>query len=496
MKLLITPRDLDQIKKRGSDLDTVEKQFSHYETGFPNLDLDRPATLQDGILQIEKEAIDSFIKNYDDLLQDKKVIKFVPASGAASRMFSELLQHLDDHSEARQEAALNFLAKLKNFAFYPDLEMIMDNNGYILQDEVEKGNYKLIIEFLLENWGLNYRNMPKGLLQFHRYPGYVRLAVEEHLVEAALYAKSNNGVCYLHFTVAPEHLDLFKKTLSHVVDIYEERFNLKYEIGFSVQDSTTDTLAATPLNQPFRDENGELFFRPGGHGALLANLGRLDCDLIFVKNIDNVAMEDKIEPTVTYKKVLAAILLKTQKKIFDYLHKMDQGISSEEKKEVVGFLSHTFGKKITENIDNEKLRNLLHRPLRVCGMVKNEGEPGGGPFWVKDAEGDVSLQIVETIQINQDDPKQKAILNASTHFNPVDMVCSIKDYHGNSFHLQEFVDGNTGLISEKMYAGRPLKAMELPGLWNGAMAGWNTIFVEVPLETFNPVKTIEDLLRI
>lgn len=493
MKLILTQRDLDQIRDRGSNIQKVDKQFSYFDIGFNFIDLNRPATIGDGIVEIEEKERNRLITLYPELVKQKRIVKFVPASGAASRMFKELFKHLDEHSEAHQEAALELLSNLKKFAFYPDLEIIMESRGYILQQEVERGNYKLIIQFLLENWGLNYRNLPKGLLQFHRYPGYVRSAVEEHLVEAALYAMSDDSVCRLHFTVANEQLDLFKKALSLVIDKYEDRFKVKFEITFSVQDPATDTLAATPLGQPFRDANGELLFRPGGHGALLTNLGRLDGDLIYIKNVDNVVMEDKLAPTVSYKKLLGALLLETQKKIFGYLHKLDQGISAVEKKEIVDFLNQTFGKRLLDNVDDKIVHSLLNRPLRVCGMVKNEGEPGGGPFWVNQSKGEISLQIVETTQIDQNVTKQKDILMASTHFNPVDIVCTIKDYKGKKFDLDRFVDKETGLITERNYAGRPLKAMELPGLWNGAMGKWNTIFVEVPLSTFNPVKTIEDL---
>ncbi len=489
-------QDIAFIEKRGANVEDVEKQFSRFATGFPFANIVRPATKDDGILVLDEDQTAELQNEYQYSIEGKTVEKFVPASGAASRMFKDLFALLDDNLTEKQiETAMSFLANLERYPFYEALCEVMKNNNLDLAKEREEGNFRLVIKYLLEPEGLNYGNLPKGLLLFHRYDNEIRTAIEEHLLEAALYA-NNGSEADLHFTVSEQHLELFKQKVNELLPKYEAKFGLRYNVTYSMQAAYTDTLAATEQNEPFRDENGNLLFRPGGHGALIHNLNDRNADIIFVKNIDNVTKEQNIAPTVTYKKVLAAYLLQLQSLQFQYLEKLEEGnLDPMTLCEIMDFAESKLMISVGEQPDEEELYNLLNRPLRICGMVKNEGEPGGGPFWVKDSNGDCSLQIVESSQIDKSDPEKSAIMQRATHFNPVDMVCAIRDYKGNKFNLTEYIDPDTGFISSKSYNGRTLKAMELPGLWNGAMANWITVFVEVPLATFNPVKTVFDLLK-
>lgn len=490
-----TPQDLDFMRQRGSDVETVKRQFSFFEKGFDYACLDRAATLDDGILQMSDDMVDELVADYSNMIHGKKVVKFVPASGAASRMFKELYSYLTNDSEETKSNALKFLQKLPVFPFFEALKQTMLIDGFSLEEEIQQQHYQLIVKYLLEDVGLNYGSQPKGLLLFHRYDDQIRTAVEEHLVEAARYA-CDDGQCFLHFTVSPQHRQGFDTLLNHVVPLYEQQYQVQYHITFSVQDPATDTLAAELDNSPFRDEHNQLLFRPGGHGALIHNLNNLDADVVFVKNIDNVIKEDKLAPTVRYKKALAAYLLQLQTRTFHYLKRIEQGDVDEMLLcEMLDFAESELMISMKDDFTPENLFDRMNRPMRVCGMVKNEGEPGGGPFWVLDADDNTSLQIVESSQINQNDFSQKDIMTHATHFNPVDMVCAFKDFHGNRFQLTDYVDELTGFISSKSYGDRKLKAMELPGLWNGAMNDWITVFVEVPIDTFNPVKTVFDLLK-
>ncbi len=495
MDIQFTQKDLMQMRERGSNPEQVRSQFFLYDKGFPFADLIRPAILQDGIKQQSPDEMDQLLDSYSSLVGEKMILKFVPASGAASRMFKDLFTYLESTGDEYAEKAKGFLRDIPLYAFYEDLDTVMSKAGYSLTEEIKKGNYKTVIGFILNEEGLNYKNTPKGLIKFHCYADRCRYAVEEHLVEAALYARNSDGQCHLHFTVSPAHMDHFKYITKELKPLYEKRFDVVYNINFSVQDPGTDTLAATPDNKPFRNENGELLFRPAGHGALIHNLDKLDGDIVLIKNIDNVVPESKIEPTVLYKKLLTAFLLKIQNQIFHYLKKIECGDGEEIRDEIENFIRGELKTGIPEDRDISALFDFLNRPMRVCGMVKNEGAPGGGPFWVKNYRGEINLQIVETSQIDMDNNAQKKILQQSTHFNPVDMVCGIKNYRGGKFDLTRFIDRNTGFITTKSYGNALLKAMELPGLWNGAMADWITLFVEVPLETFNPAKTVFDLLK-
>jgi len=488
--------DLKQMMLRGSSSEEVEKQFSHFEKGFDFAKLVRPATIDDGIMLMNEKTVQQLVNQYDVLMREREMLKFVPASGAASRMFKELYSYQKKNDDETKKKALHFIAALNKYAFFEDLDEIMQHAGYSLQAEIEKENYQTIISFILDSCGLNYGNSPKGLLKFHRYPDKSRYAVEEHLVEAALYARNHDNICRIHFTVSPIYQSDFEKVILDLKEEYENRFGIVYNITYSVQDPGTDTLAATEDNLPFRDEAGQLLFRPAGHGALINNMNELKSDVVFVKNIDNVITEDKLALTIIYKKALAAYLVELQNMIFEYLHKLDN--KDNECVDIIQLADFAQDKLMIPmrgDITLEEFKVLLNRPIRVCGMVKNEGEPGGGPFWVENSKGEICLQIVETSQINLEDSSQKNIMKAAAYFNPVDMVCSFRDYKGNYFNLMDYVDENTGFISVKSYGNKTLKAMELPGLWNGAMADWITVFVEVPLATFNPVKTVFDLLK-
>jgi hypothetical protein len=494
MTVQFSPKDQDFIQQRGSSAEEVSRQFSYFEKGFDFADLQRAATAGDGIIRLSDSEITRLLNAYPTLLGDKKAVKFVPASGAASRMFKEVFSYLENDDDVTRTKACQLLHSLKDYALYDDLAAAMEKDGLSLDAEIAADHYQTVLSYLLEDKGLNYGKLPKGLLKFHRYADSCRTAMEEHLVEAALYARGNDGICHLHFTVSPQHQPLFEQLLKEVQSRYEARFGVKYDISFSTQAPSTDTLAATEDNQPFRDGDGNLLFRPGGHGALIKNLNAIDADIVFVKNIDNVFYDDTVADTVTYKKVLAAYLLELQKQVFAYVRELETGNLSEEK---TAEIQHFVKDKLLQDVrpEREALLGILNRPLRVCGMVKNEGEPGGGPFFVKNKAGHTSLQIVESSQIDKGNPQQAAILQGATHFNPVDMVCCFRDADGRKFELDKFVDPETGFISSKSYEGRTLKAMELPGLWNGAMAHWNTLFIEVPLTTFHPVKTMFDLKK-
>jgi hypothetical protein len=510
---MFSENDLKQISDRGIDLLTVEQQIAHFRKGFPFTNLVKPAVKGDGIQVYTLNRIKELEKYYDKHSGKLKVVKFVPASGAASRMFKSLFSFIEHVNRDHQENLLNedkgfesvhyFIEHLQDFAFYHELARVMQASGLSLEECLNKKDYASVIEFLVEEKGLGYGNLPKGLILFHRYGDQSRRAMEEHLAEAALYAAGNDGRAYVHFTISPEHAEKFSAVLAGVKPVCEKKYNVKFDVSFSYQKPSTDTISVDMKNQPFREKDGSLVFRPGGHGALIENLKGIQADLVFVKNIDNVVPDRLKADTVTYKKAIAGLLLSLQKQTFSYVKLLEDGSAEPDQLEDIRLfaernLSISIHEKYNVLSDFEKSRflfNLLNRPIRVCGMVKNEGEPGGGPFWVINSRGEISLQIVESSQIDVNNPAQKTILNASTHFNPVDLVCAFRDFHGNFFDLNRFIDPETGFISVKSKNGKNLKALELPGLWNGAMAGWITVFVEVPIITFNPVKTVNDLLR-
>ncbi|MGL4632302.1 MAG: DUF4301 family protein [Leadbetterella sp.] len=479
-------KDKEQIENRGSNLETVNTQIENFKKGFPFLKAIRAAAIQDGILALQKEQIDSYVELYEKKSSSKKLLKFVPASGAASRMFKSLFSAKD---EDKMDASVDqFFEKLSLFAFASKLD--------------SKKTKKEILAQLLDKDGLNYGQLPKGLLDFHTYGGTIRTAIEEHLVEGALYA-SSKGKINLHFTVSPEHKKSFQSKLKEVLSRYTEQYKAKYVIDFSEQKPSTDTIAVDNKNQPFRDANGNILFRPAGHGALIENLNDLDADIIFIKNIDNVVPDHLKTETVQYKKALAGLLIDFQTKIFNFIKKLsEETYSVYSLRKASNFLRNSLcieppkGYRAWADADKRTyVLEKLQRPLRICGMVKNVGEPGGGPFWVKNQDGSKSLQVVESAQINLNNAQQKTIFSGSTHFNPVDLICATKNHKKEKYNLLNFTDPSTGFITEKSQSGKVLKAQELPGLWNGAMANWNTVFVEVPLITFNPVKTVNDLLR-
>lgn len=486
---MFTSEDLKVFAERGITVEQATKQMSRYETGFEWLDVLSAATPAKGIKVFsendKKAAFNAFVSN------SLKVTKFVPASGAASRMFKDLFNVLE--SGEMSEYGTNFTSRIKDFAFYtPEIF-----NGSTLMEIIDK---------VLNDSGLGYGSKPKGQLLFHRYSDDVRTAFEEHLVEGALYAKMKDGTISIVISVSPEHLEGFKELSDSVKEKYEKRYGVKYSITFTLQSPSTDTIAATEENKPFRKEDGSLLFRPGGHGALIKNLNEIDSDIVVIKNIDNVVKEDFIEQTVMWKKLLIGKLIILRERCFNYIERLDNALKVGCKddivplcNEVAAFLEDQFCITLPKTTPYELLplllRSKLDRPIRVCGMVRNLGEPGGGPFIVRDADGCTSLQILESVELNPSDPRTAGLFAAGTHFNPVDLVCSITGADGNRYDLSRFVNNDAGFISSKSYEGRKLKALELPGLWNGAMSNWNTTFVEVPLITFNPVKTVSDLLR-
>lgn len=495
---MLKENDIELLKRKGITEAKVNEQLLYFRNGFPLLDILKPATIGDGIKRLDSAELEEFRNFYDEERLNKKIVKFVPASGAATRMFKALFEFLD--SKALNQDTEEVLLKLNSFAFYWELKDILLKEG-ISPEETDKPDIQMkIIDKILNQGGLNYGNMPKALLKFHLYDKNARTAFEEHLVEGVLYASGKDNEVNIHFTVSAEHRAGFVSLLEKVRKNFEETYQVRLSVGFSEQKSSTDTIAADGNNEPFRDKNGSVLFRPGGHGALLDNLNEIDADVIFIKNIDNVVPDSLKESTILYKKALAGLLLKLQAKVFEYLGQIETG--SGNLNEVAAFIGSNLGYEFPESFaalsDSDKkiqLKSILNRPLRVCGMVRNQGEPGGGPFWVKSKDGSLSLQILESSQFNLSIPEHKNAFQGSTHFNPVDLICAVKDENGKNYDLHKFRDPDTGFISVKSKDGKELKALELPGLWNGSMAFWNTVFVEVPVDTFNPVKTVNDLLR-
>lgn len=501
---MLTQEDRKQIAEKGISEEQLNVQLKNFETGFPYLRLEGAASVEKGIMVPDESACIEYKRIWGEYKKEgRRIVKFVPASGAASRMFKDMFAFLDaEYNVPTTSFEKEYFANIHRFAFYDHLDAACKRNeGKGVEALIATGKYKSVVANMLGRDGLNYGGLPKGLLLFHDYEDGARTSLEEHLVEAALYADSN-GKADIHFTVSHEHLDLFKAKVAECKAKYEARYGVSMNITFSEQKPSTDTVAANPDNTPFRNEDGSLLFRPGGHGALIENLNDIDADIIFVKNIDNVVPDRLKRTTVEWKNVIAGILVALQRKVFGYLEKLDNGnYQYADLEEMLRFVQHDlcccWDK--AESLEKDELvcylRKKLNRPMRVCGMVRNSGEPGGGPFLTYNTDGTVSLQILESSQINTAEETYAKMFRSGTHFNPVDLVCAVKDYKGRPFCLPEFVDKSTGFISLKSKNGRELKALELPGLWNGAMSDWNTVFVEVPLATFNPVKTVNDLLR-
>lgn len=500
---MLSTEDKALLASKGIAEEQIEHQLECFRKGFPYLKLKAAASLENGILAPTEDDCKHYAKVWNDYKQEgKSICKFVPASGAASRMFKNMFEFLNaDYDVPTTDFEKNFFDHIRLFAFYDDLNAAcLKNEGQDIESLLSDGNYKAVVANMLQEKGLNYGQLPKGLLKFHKYPEGARTPLEEHLVEAALYAASD-GKAEVHFTVSSEHRALFEALVADKLPVYEAKFNVKYHVTFSEQKPSTDTLAATMDNEPFRID-GKLLFRPGGHGALIENLNDLHSDVVFIKNIDNV-VPDRLKPvTVQYKQVIAGVLVSLQEKAFEYLRLLDSGVySHSDIEEIIRFVQQNLfcrNETIKDFEDAELviyLRKKLNRPMRVCGVVRNVGEPGGGPFLAYNSDGSVSLQILESSQIDKNNPEYVEMFKNGTHFNPVDLVCAVKNYKGEKFNLVDYVDPSTGFISYKSKNGKELKALELPGLWNGAMSDWNTVFVEVPLATFNPVKTVNDLLR-
>lgn len=501
---MLEEKDLKQLQAKGISEQQIETQIKQFETGFPFLKLEAAASIEQGILAPSAEQADAYVKAWEDYkASGKKIVKFVPASGAASRMFKDVFSFVDaEYSEPTTDFEKKYFAQLKDFAFYEELDAACQKNeGKGIEALLAEGNYKAVAANMLKAEGLNYGQLPKGMLLFHKYAEGARTPMEEHLVEGALYAASN-GEANVHFTVSHEHVPFFKQKVADKMQQYADKFGVKYNISFSEQKPSTDTVAVNPDNTLFRNSDGSMLFRPGGHGALIENLNEIEADVIFIKNIDNVVPDRLKDETVQWKQVIAGVLVTLQQKAFAYLKELEEGKYDHAKlEEIIRFVQHELccrKSDIKELEDAELviyLKNKLNRPMRVCGVVKNVGEPGGGPFLTYNQDGTVSLQILESSQIDKSNEEYMKMFTEGTHFNPVDLVCAVKDVNGNAFNLPDYVDVTTGFISSKSKNGKELRALELPGLWNGAMSDWSTIFVEVPLGTFNPVKTVNDLLR-
>jgi len=504
INIMLSQQDLNQLAAKGISEEKLNKQLEEFKTGFPFLKLEAAAAIGRGIVAPDDKERADYIAAWNKYkAEGKKIVKFVPASGAASRMFKDMFAFLSaDYDVPTTPFEKNFFDNIKKFAFREALcDQCKKNEGKKIMQLLSEGNYKAVVANMLEAKGLNYGQLPKGLLLFHDYEDGARTPMEEHLVEAALYAASN-GEANVHFTVSHDHLELFKQKVAEKADKYAGKYGVKYNISFSEQKPSTDTVAANADNTPFRNDDGSMLFRPGGHGALIENLNEIDADVIFIKNIDNVVPDRLKAETVEYKQLIAGVLVTLQQQAFDYLRQLESGkYTHEDLEEIIRFVQRDLCCRKADIKELEDadlviyLKKKLNRPMRVCGVVKNVGEPGGGPFLTYNQDGTVSLQILESSQIDKNNEEYMKMFTEGTHFNPVDLVCAVKDYQGKPFNLPDFVDKTTGFISSKSKNGKELKALELPGLWNGAMSDWNTIFVEVPLGTFNPVKTVNDLLR-
>ncbi len=508
-----TKKDIKQIKSKGIDVEEVNKQLETLKKGLPNINLKEAANINNGILELDEEKRSKYISFFESKRNEISILKFVPASGAATRMFKFLFQFLKEYdpknetinsyvNRRKATKVLLFIVGIEKQPFYAlvieRIKVYYSNYDVLSNDEKTLA----FIKTLLDEDKLNFGALPKGLFPFHKYKDHIATAFEEHLFEAALYA-SSKGIANLHFTISEKHKKTFDKEFKRIQNIVEKKTGNTFNISFSNQKESTDTISVSLNNELFREDDGQLHFRPSGHGALLNNLNEFNADVIFIKNIDNVVVYEYEDEVAEYKKMLAGVLLEVQEQAFNFVrHLKKDRLSEEEIHFVAQFLRSRLNIVISSEFEKysndykiEYLLNKLNRPIRVCGMVVNEGEPGGGPFWVKDESGNISLQIVESAQIDKESKHQKSILKNATHFNPVDLVCGMKNYKGELFDLQKFVDPKAAFITMKTKAGKELKALELPGLWNGSMANWNTVFVEVPLVTFNPVKTVNDLLK-
>lgn len=504
---MLSTKDLQQLAQKGISELQFRTQIENFEKGFPYANLVGAATIGDGIVHFTMEEATEYANLFDKKRDELSMVKFVPASGAASRMFKELIEVEQNYDQSEKKIGFARITKCLNnvdkMALHTDLEQVLQREGLTTKALLKAKNYPAIARYILHPEGLDYQTKPKAMLSFHKYENEIRTAFEEHLVEGAAYAVMPDKIVRLHFTISPEHRELFEDKVKEVVVKYEQRFGVKYRIDFSEQMSQTDMIAIDKEGNIVRDADGSIMFRPGGHGALIENLNALEEDLIFIKNIDNVTTDALRPATYLYKKALAGYLLYIQDAVAKCLHHLESlSVNESTLSRIEGFAAKMlnirfsmtyFGRSMRERVSY--LAGKLNRPIRVCGMVKNAGEPGGGPYWVSNAQGIKSLQIIEASQIDFNNRFQVDMVKESSHFNPVDLICGVKNYKGNKFNLKNHIDKTTGFISRKKQNGVEMIIQELPGLWNGAMADWNTIFVEVPSETFTPVKTFEDLLR-
>jgi len=500
--------DQEQITAHGLTEQEIERQLEMFRNPPQPLAIDRPCIPGDGILQLPGDEEQALAELFDQGAAEGRLARFVPASGAASRMFKELFNSTEALAEWQKDGRCpnhpfhqQFFSGLKDFPFIDDLAMVLkETRGLELDQLIATRNLEPVLAALLESWGLNYAARPKGLLAFHAYPDGVRTPLEEHLCEAISLTGDAPTPVRLHFTVSPEYLEDFRHTAARATEAFADRLNAGAAFAFSCQQPSTDTLAVAPDNTPLRDDKGRLLFRPAGHGALIGNLADTGGDILLVKNIDNVVPEPMQPEVVRWWKLLGGKLLETQKRVHALLYDLEAP-ENETACDMAEALLGEFGLETTGTgkAGNgtgraQVLHSLLMRPIRVCGMVRNTGEPGGGPFWVRGDEG-TTPQIVERAQIPDEDPAAMAALNAATHFNPVLMACALRDHRGKPYDLQDYIDRDAVIITAKSDKGKDLKALERPGLWNGAMAGWLTLFVEVPESIFQPVKTVNDLLR-
>jgi hypothetical protein len=508
----LSTEEAAEIAAHGLDQTDVARQLEFYANAPDFAQLLRPCTRGDGLTVVDAADQARLVSLFDQAVRSRDVIKFVPASGAASRMFKTPLAYLysaDPVTRADVEVAANkgdgdaaellkLIDGLERFAFFDDLRASMEGEGLDVRDVARTGDVRRLLQHLLTDKGMSYGDLPKALLKFHRYGDLNRTAFEEHLVEAAEYARGEGNVCRLHFTVSPEHRSGFESLLAQVLPRYEKEFGVTYDITFSIQKASTDVLAVELDGKPFREREGALLFRPGGHGALIENLGELDADVVFIKNIDNVVPDDAKGPTYLWKKVLGGLAIELQGQVFSHLDALESDPGDAALAAAIEFLEHSLCTPLPPQGKGGESRKqlvlrMLDRPIRVCGMVPNTGEPGGGPFWVS-TSGRESVQVVETSEVDPDQAAQQDLLAHSTHFNPVDLVCATRRRDGSSRSLGDHVNQDAVFLVEKSKDGRPLRSLERPGLWNGAMSDWNTVFVEVPIETFAPVKTVEVLL--
>ncbi len=495
--------DIEQINARGLSEKQAERQLELLRKTVSFVTIDRPATVGDGIVNLSHENLKSYLDLHNQAEHDGRLIKFVPASGAGTRMFADLIAFHNEPSSANAERVKPILDSIASFPFYDDLKTLCFRLHKDPGEMIRSGNYTELLDLLLYERGLNYANLPKALMKFHRYKDRSRTALEEQLIEAKAYLEDRHGIVRLHITVSPEHKEAVEERLAHVKRDLAEELLTKFEVTVTVQKSSTDTVALDNENKPLRDGNGKLVFRPGGHGALLENLNDLKGDIVFVKNIDNICCDRYKYDTILYKKVLCGYLVSLEKEVFEYLKALKQGKTDENFiNEAVTFLKEKLSVQMPSEFSKKSagekscmLFAKFNRPLRVPGMVKNESEPGGAPFWISEADGGVSLQIIESPEVNPKDEDQQAKFRASTHFNPVDLVCAVRDFQGNPFDLTKYRNSEAVFVAEKSRNGKKVKQLELPGLWNGGMARWNTVCVEVPISTFNPVKTVGDFLR-